>query len=237
MMLTTKPLFRFLARIRANLRVENTWRVVLALVGGFAVAITLTAAMAFVLVAEGVTNKGDAFYWASYVGFLCYFLAMIWAFASNKLITVLRVFSAVILACGISVWAQGGDASFGYGPGMSRFILLMGILVTLWTGFAALALSQTKHWQAVTLAGPCPPQTSRMLKLIGWVMLAASLILTLMRDGVSFGLLLWPTIAFAVALSVSLSIAYRPILLRRFAGEVAYFTSDPTKMDTGADAA
>ncbi|MEM9107424.1 MAG: DUF3325 domain-containing protein [Pseudomonadota bacterium] len=218
-------------------RLTSIWRITLALLGGFAIAVTVTAALAFVLVAEGVTNRGDAFYWSAYVGFVIYFLAMVWAFASNNLINVTRVYALVIFASGIAVWAQGGDASFGYGPAMSRFILLLALLATLWIGFAALALNHQKHWTVVMHGSSCPPQTVRTLRAIAWVMLTLSFILTLMRDGIAFGLILWPMVAFVVGLMVSLSIAYKPQFLRRFAGDVTYFTMNGPASDEGTDAA
>lgn len=215
------------------LRLENMWRIALALIGGFALAVTSTAAIAYVFVAEGVASRGDAFYWSAYIGIVVYFLAMLWAFASNALRSVAWGFAALILGCGVVVAFYGGDASFGYGASLSKVILLLGMLTTMWVGFAALALSQNKHWASVVGERSCPSSTARFLKAVGWPALAVSVVLTLLRDGVSFGVILWPTLAFAVALAVSLAIAYRPHMLRRMARDVTYFTVPSPRSEDG----
>jgi uncharacterized membrane protein len=84
-------------------------------------------------------------------------------------------------------------------------------LVSACAGCALLALSQARHWQAVT-ASPSPPP--RALRRVGWSLVLASLMLCILRDGASFAALLWPLLMMAGALIAALLLAWWPAALR-----------------------
>jgi len=95
-------------------------------------------------------------------------------------------------------------------------MLLAGVFLTAYLGFALLALSQARHWWRV--AATDPPRTGvRLRRGAGAALLAASLALALLRDGPSFGALLWVTAISLAALAVALTVAWRPRWLRPLA--------------------
>jgi len=100
---------------------------------------------------------------------------------------------------------------------MADSLLLLALLVAAYVGFALLALSQAQHWRAVVGAVALPRRRVRGLRSIGGTSIALSLILALMRDGSSFGSLLWATAISVAALAVAFTLAWRPRLLRPLA--------------------
>jgi len=100
---------------------------------------------------------------------------------------------------------------------MPDSLLLLALLAAACAGFALLALSQTQHWRAVV--GDAALSRRRMLVLhtLGAALIALSLLLALMRDGPSFGSLLWATAISLAALAVAFTLAWRPRLLRPLA--------------------
>lgn len=86
--------------------------------------------------------------------------------------------------------------------------------VCAFAGCALLALSQPRHWQAVTGSATIPPRSSRRL---GGGLVLASLVTCIWRDGASFAALLWPLLLMAGALGVSAVLAWRPASLRPLA--------------------
>jgi len=101
---------------------------------------------------------------------------------------------------------------------MTQALLLLAVFVAACTGFALYALSQPQHWCKVV--GQPGPGRGRVLILrgIGTVMLAVSLLLALLRDGAGFGSLLWATLLSLAALAVAFTLAWWPRWLR-FAGK------------------
>jgi len=97
-------------------------------------------------------------------------------------------------------------------------MMLAAVFLTAWLGFALLALSQARHWRHVT-GCKAPPGRVRVIvyRTAASVLLTASLALALMRDGPSFGSLLWATMISLAALAVAFALAWRPKLLRWFA--------------------
>lgn len=97
---------------------------------------------------------------------------------------------------------------------MADTLLLLAVFVSAYTGFACFALSQVRHWRAV-IGGP-PPRRRVVLALrtLGSMLLGASLALALLRDGPSFGSLLWATAISLTALAVAFTLAWRPSVLR-----------------------
>jgi len=106
---------------------------------------------------------------------------------------------------------------------MSDTLLLLAVFATAYAGFALLALSQGRHWASVV--GTVPP--GRVLVIVlragGGAMIALSLMLALMRDGPSFGSLLWATAISLAALAVAFTLAWRPGFLRPLARCIAPF--------------
>ncbi len=92
--------------------------------------------------------------------------------------------------------------------------LMILALVSSFGGCALLALSQARHWQIVTRSPGMPPHT---LRVAGRSLLLASLVICILRDGLSFAALLWPMLAMAGALGVTALLTWRPNTLRRLA--------------------
>ncbi|MEM9879121.1 MAG: DUF3325 domain-containing protein [Pseudomonadota bacterium] len=83
-------------------------------------------------------------------------------------------------------------------------------------GCSSIAISQLRHWRA--LFGPrAAPGRVFLARCAGWSLIAASLALCLVRDGASFGALLWPLVIGVSALCVALLLAYSPNVLKPLA--------------------
>jgi len=106
---------------------------------------------------------------------------------------------------------------------MSESLLLLGVFAAAYAGFALLALSQGRHWGAVAGTAPLCRVQIILLRAIGGAMIALSLVLALMRDGASFGSLLWATAISLAALAVAFTLAWRPGFLRPLARCIAPF--------------
>lgn len=92
--------------------------------------------------------------------------------------------------------------------------LMILALVSSFGGCALLALSQARHWRTVTQSVAAPP---RVLRKGGWGLLLASLVICIVRDGLSFAALLWPMLATAGALGVAALLTWRPQALAMLA--------------------
>jgi hypothetical protein len=77
---------------------------------------------------------------------------------------------------------------------MAEAVLLLGVFVSAYFGMAALALSQHRHWHHSGGGRHCPRRTRVALRVAGGLLLLAALVLALVRDGSSFGAVLWTTI-------------------------------------------
>lgn len=91
---------------------------------------------------------------------------------------------------------------------------LLAVIGTLYLGFVLLALSQDRHWHEAGGQRQCPPRMRRMLRPAGYALLIVALVLALMRDGASFGALLWATTISAGAFAVVCTLTWRPRWLR-----------------------
>ena len=101
---------------------------------------------------------------------------------------------------------------------MASALLLMALSLTACLGFALLAVSQARHWRTVSgTAGPSPIATI-LLRVLGSGCLLSALGLALIRDGPSFGALLWATAISLAALAVAFTLSWQPRLLRPLAG-------------------
>ncbi|MEM1133048.1 MAG: DUF3325 domain-containing protein [Pseudomonadota bacterium] len=95
------------------------------------------------------------------------------------------------------------------------------IIATLWlalafvlslAGCAMLAMTQKPHWRAITDSKSNPPKTA----IPGWLCIAAALVPCIIRDGISFAMLLWPLIFALAAFSIAMTLTYKPSLMRPF---------------------
>ncbi|MFN4039228.1 MAG: DUF3325 domain-containing protein [Erythrobacter sp.] len=93
-------------------------------------------------------------------------------------------------------------------------VLMVFALMSNFCGCALLALSQARHWQAVSQSAASPP---RALRKAGWGFLLASLVFCIARDGPSFAILFWPLLAMLSALGVASLLTWRPTILRPLA--------------------
>jgi len=97
---------------------------------------------------------------------------------------------------------------------MAETLLLAGVFAAAYAGFALIALSQKRHWRRVA-ATPAPgPARVAVLRGAGGGLIALSLALALLRDGPSFGSLLWATAISFAALAVAFTLNARPRWLR-----------------------
>lgn len=97
---------------------------------------------------------------------------------------------------------------------MTKSLLLVAIFSVAYLGFTLLALSQVRHWRIVF--DKALPTQREVLTLhgLGILMLSISLVLSIVRDGASFGSLLWITVISMAALSVAFTLTWRPRWLR-----------------------
>lgn len=81
--------------------------------------------------------------------------------------------------------------------------------------YSAAAAGQANGAAAADAAGAAagPALDRRGLRPLGYALLALALVLCLLRDGPSFGSLLWVVMGCAAALAVALSLAWYPRLL------------------------
>jgi hypothetical protein len=100
------------------------------------------------------------------------------------------------------------------------FLLFTCAVISAIVGCALLALSQERHWKAVTGKAQGAGQRFR---LAGWLLLIASLVCCILCDGASFAALLWPLLAMLAAFAVAAALTWRPALLHPLA---SMFLSD-----------
>lgn len=110
---------------------------------------------------------------------------------------------------------------------MPKDLLLVAIFSAAYLSFALFALSQVRHWRVVFDKALPTQREVLLLRSLGILMLSISLALSLVRDGASFGCLLWITMIGIAALAVALTLAWRPRWLRH-AGKLFSFTYPDT---------
>ncbi|MFO6431620.1 DUF3325 domain-containing protein [Erythrobacter sp. W302b] len=87
-------------------------------------------------------------------------------------------------------------------------------MLTAIAGCACLALSQERHWKAVSGTAP---HARRTLRVAGWAQLGLSLASCILCDGASFAALLWPLLVMLAALVMAAVLTWRPRLLHPLA--------------------
>lgn len=95
--------------------------------------------------------------------------------------------------------------------------LILAVLAVTYLGFAALALSQDRHWLHLSGERHCPPDVVRNLRVVGHGLLTAGLGLALCRDGPGFGSLVWATTLTVASFAVVCTLTWRPHWLRPLA--------------------
>lgn len=100
---------------------------------------------------------------------------------------------------------------------MRDALYLFAALATTYLAFASFALTQKRHWQAVTDTHSCAPSGKMLLKIGGMVWLAAGLVIVLWREGADYGALLWVTQLIVAACGVVTTLSLRPRLLKPLA--------------------
>jgi hypothetical protein len=89
-------------------------------------------------------------------------------------------------------------------------VIAIATLVAATNGCLLLALSQRRHWLAVTQTAS---QAPRLVRPAGWGLIGISLVLVVMCDGISFGALFWPLITGVGALITAALLSLRPAFL------------------------
>ena len=100
---------------------------------------------------------------------------------------------------------------------MTGWLLLIGIVTAAYLGFSLLALTQARPWRRVGQAAPLTGIRQLVLRALGGLALFLSLVLCLVRDGPSFGSLLWVTAISLTAAAVAFTLTWHPALLRPLA--------------------
>jgi hypothetical protein len=81
-------------------------------------------------------------------------------------------------------------------------------------GFGWLALAMDTHWEQAHGARPQSVGTVRVMRTLGAVALAASLMLCLQADHASMAVLVWLMLLAAAVLAVAMTLSWRPTWLR-----------------------
>ncbi len=93
---------------------------------------------------------------------------------------------------------------------MVNLLLFLATLAISYVGFACLALSLATHWRKATGESTLPSNRINTLRMIGFSALAVSFALALLRDGVSFGSLLWVLILTLSAVMTAFTFTWKP---------------------------
>lgn len=89
---------------------------------------------------------------------------------------------------------------------MTDTALLIALFGVAYFSFALFALSQARYWRQLTHAAPLSTFQVRLLRGLGGVGLALSLVLALLRDGPGLGSLLWVCVISTAAITLGLTI-------------------------------
>ncbi len=93
-------------------------------------------------------------------------------------------------------------------------ILLAAALIANLVGMGWLALAMDAHWKQVVGGDTCPPSTVGILRVLGTLALAGSLMLCLAVDHASMAVLVWIMALAAAAITIAFMLAHRAYWLR-----------------------
>ena len=111
--------------------------------------------------------------------------------------------------------------------------LLLALCLAAYLGFAFLALSQARHWRAARGHAAARPAARVALRVCGAGCLLSALGLALLRDGPSFGALLWATAISLAAAAVACTLSAAPALLRPLASVTAMCAGTQPREERG----
>jgi len=97
---------------------------------------------------------------------------------------------------------------------MGESWLLIAAFACTLTGMACCALAMQVHWKQVAGKAPLSAAGVRQLRVRGAVALAGSFVICLVADHVSMAVLVWVMMLSVSAVSLALTLAYRPRALR-----------------------
>ncbi|MBT9494008.1 MAG: DUF3325 domain-containing protein [Paucibacter sp.] len=97
---------------------------------------------------------------------------------------------------------------------MVESAMLAGAALAAVLGFAWLALAMDTHWQQVHGQGATPALSRRLLRVMGSLLLAASLVLCLQADHASMAVLVWAMLLAGAAVLIAFVLAWQPQWLR-----------------------
>jgi hypothetical protein len=97
---------------------------------------------------------------------------------------------------------------------MVESAMLAGAALAAVLGFAWLALAMDTHWQQVHGQAAAPTLSRRLLRVLGSLLLAASLMLCLQADHASMAVLVWAMLLAGSAVLIAFVLAWQPRWLR-----------------------
>lgn len=97
---------------------------------------------------------------------------------------------------------------------MDKWMILLAAAACVLSGCAWLALAMEEHWKQVLATAPPTPLQQAALRALGASSLAASGVLCFVADRPSMAILVWILFIVFGSVSVALTLAWRPALLR-----------------------
>lgn len=97
--------------------------------------------------------------------------------------------------------------------GTMKALLLLAAYLSCVLGWAWVALAMEAHWQQVRAGASPSARAVHLLRALGAVAVAGSLLLCLRADHASMASLVWVLTLTAAALTVAFTLAWRPRLL------------------------
>lgn len=97
---------------------------------------------------------------------------------------------------------------------MDKWMILLAAAACVLGGCAWLALAMEEHWNQVLAASPPTPIQQAALRALGAAGLGASGVLCFVADRPSMAILVWILFVSFGSVSIALTLAWRPALLR-----------------------
>ena len=110
---------------------------------------------------------------------------------------------------------------------MASVLLLIALFLAAYLSLALLALAQARPWQRVSQIPPLTGVQRLTLRTLGGLALLSALVLCVVRDGPSFGALLWSTTISIAATAVAFTLSWAPAWLRPLAKVTAMLSGAP----------